>query len=89
MNIKDYITVDFSAIADIVDAMGGLEITVTEDELSQMNYFIDENNKLLDGDSPHVSAGTQVCDGNQVLSYVRIRKLGNGDSTEPRVSALL
>lgn len=79
MNIKDYITVDFSAIADIVDAMGGLEITVTEDELSQMNYFIDENNKLLDGDSPHVSAGTQVCDGNQVLSYVRIRKLGNGD----------
>ncbi len=80
MDITDYITVNFNAIADIVDAVGGIELTITEEEVDIMNKTIKESNKLLDGEpSDYVSVGTQICDGHQVLAYVRIRKLGNGD----------
>ena len=80
MDITDYITVNFNAIADLVDAVGGIELTITEEEVDIMNKTIKESNRLLDGEpSDYVSIGTQVCDGHQVLAYVRIRKLGNGD----------
>ena len=80
MDISDYVTVNFNAIADIVDAVGGIELTITEEEVDIMNKTIKESNKLLDGEpSDYVSVGTQICDGHQVLAYVRIRKLGNGD----------
>ncbi|MFA0814824.1 MAG: LCP family protein [Anaerofustis sp.] len=80
LDIHDYITVDFSAIADIVDAVGGVEITVSEDEVDALNGLIFDSNRLLGGTlSPYISAGTQVLDGKQALAYCRIRKLGNGD----------
>ena len=80
LDIHDYITVDFRAIADIVDAVGGIEITVSEEELAALNGSIFDSNRLLGGDlSPYVSAGTQILDGKQALAYCRIRKLGNGD----------
>lgn len=80
LDITDYITVNFNAIADLVDAVGGIELTITEEEVDIMNKTIKESNKLLDGEpSEYVSVGTQICDGHQVLAYVRIRKLGNGD----------
>ena len=80
MDITDYITVNFNAIADIVDAVGGIELTITEEEVEIMNKTIFDSNRLLGGEpSDYVSAGTQICDGHQVLAYVRIRKLGNGD----------
>ena len=32
LNITDYITVNFSALTDVVDALGGISIDITEDE---------------------------------------------------------
>lgn len=80
MNIEDFISVDFRAIADIVDVLGGLTLTVTEDEVDEMNKCILDHNNIIPGPpSPLIKAGTQTCDGRQVLAYSRIRYLGNGD----------
>ena len=40
LDIQDYVTVDFGAIADAVDLLGGIEIEVTEEELPYINQYI-------------------------------------------------
>ena len=40
LDIQDYVTVDFGAIADAVDLLGGIEIEVTEEELILINIFL-------------------------------------------------
>ena len=81
MNITDYVEVNFAAVADIVDALGGITVDVKEDEIDNLNKFIRENNKLLGGEASKelTKSGEQTLDGKQALSYCRIRYAGNGD----------
>ena len=44
--ITDYVTVDFSAIVECVDLLGGVEMTITDDEASLMLGYIQELNRL-------------------------------------------
>lgn len=81
MNITEYVEVNFKAVADIVDAMGGIELDIKKDEIENLNKFIRENNRLLKGtpSAELTTPGKQVLDGKQALSYCRIRYAGNGD----------
>lgn len=45
LDIEDYVTVDFGAIADTIDLLGGVEIEVTEEELPYINNYIPETAK--------------------------------------------
>lgn len=61
LDITEYVTIDFDSVINIVDAMGGVEITVTSAEASQI---------------PGISAaGTYNLTGTQALAYGRIRKI--------------
>lgn len=80
LNVSEYINVDFEAVADMVNAVGGVEINITSDELKYINGYIDGNNKANDSSSKHITkAGTQKLDGNQALAYGRIRYTEGGD----------
>lgn len=68
MDISDFVTVDFNALWAIVDAIGGLDLDISEEEADEMNRFY-----------ANVSPGTVHCTGEQVLTYTRIRALGNSD----------
>lgn len=57
--------VDFSGFTSIIDILGGVDIDLTEDEASHMNY---ENGWSL-------TSGVNHLDGEQALTYSRIRKL--------------
>lgn len=70
MNIQDYVTVNFSALEKIVDAVGGVEINVRSNEIDHINS---------DSTAKVTAAGVQTLDGQQALSYSRIRYIGNGD----------
>ncbi|HEY5556129.1 LCP family protein [Acetobacterium sp.] len=70
MNIKDYMTVNFSALEEIVDAVGGVEINVKD-------YEVDLLNKTSGSSS--VGTGVQTLDGQQALAYSRIRYSGDAD----------
>ena len=45
LDIEDYATVDFKAMSDVVDLMGGIEVTVTDAEAEMMNKYIGETAK--------------------------------------------
>jgi polyisoprenyl-teichoic acid--peptidoglycan teichoic acid transferase len=77
LNVQYYMSIDFRAFQDVVDTLGGIEVEVKESELNQINYYIKEANwnnpKYIE------AAGYQHLNGQQALSYSRIRKVGNGD----------
>lgn len=80
LNIQDFVTVNFSALAKSIDALGGVEITVESDEIKNLNDYIGNINKINGGHSPKVKkAGKQILDGNQATAYARIRYTSGGD----------
>lgn len=82
VSIDNYASVDFSAMIDIVDVMGGIEIEVSDAEVAAANESIVEMCNLEGiSASQHLltSSGNQLMDGYQAVAYARIRKVGNSD----------
>lgn len=80
LNITEFVTVNFESVVDIVNAVGGVSINVTNEELKYINGYIDEIVKVTGKTSPHVTkAGTQTLNGTQALAYGRIRYTAGGD----------
>ena len=57
LDIQDYATVDFKAMSDVVDLMGGLEINVTDAEAEMMNKYVGETAKAGHKRSNKLSSG--------------------------------
>ena len=80
LNIQEYVTVNFDAVVDAVDALGGITMPITSDEVKYINSYIDENNRVTGHNSSHITtAGTYKLDGIQALAYSRIRYTAGGD----------
>lgn len=80
LDIQDYVTVDFKALADVVDLLGGIKIDVSDDEVKEMNRHI-EGTGAVAGKEVHKleEGGTYTMDGVQAVTYARIRKNVGGD----------
>lgn len=79
-DVKEYMVVDFAEMVNIIDAVGGVTVTLTEDEVAETNKHIEaycaENSITEDH---HIeSAGEQTLDGVQAVTYGRIRKGNTG-----------
>lgn len=82
LNIKDYVTVNFYQLADVIDALGGMELEITEAERKNMNVYIKEAADFAGRDYETVKkSGLQKLTGEQVVAYARIRYVGNSDFT--------
>ncbi len=84
VEIDDYITVNFNSFADIVDAVGGVEIEVSDEEAAAINVMLDSKEGKKFFGEPKKSdyldgAGTYEMNGKQALFYSRLRKVGNAD----------
>lgn len=80
LNITEFVTVNFESVVDIVNAVGGVSINITSEELKYINSYIDEVNKVTNNSASHVTkAGTQNLNGVQALAYGRIRYTAGGD----------
>ena len=79
LDIKKYVTVDFSAVVDLVDMVGGIEVEVTKAEMKEMNKFIGETASVAGKKATYIkNPGLQKLDGVQATTYSRIRKnVGN------------
>lgn len=76
LDITEFATVDFGVLAKIIDAVGGIEIDVSDAEFSLINALIDEQNRVTGSDSPHLeTSGYQHLNGTQATAYARIRKI--------------
>ena len=79
LDIEHYVTVDFKALADAIDLLGGIEVDVTADEATEINNYIEETAMVAEKKAIYVSEGTQTLDGVQSVTYARIRKNVGGD----------
>ena len=82
LDIQDYVTVDFGAIADAIDLLGGVEIDVKDEELRYLNKFLNETARSAGKEAhPVEKSGLQLLDGTQATTYARIRSTAGGDFT--------
>ena len=80
LNIKEYACVDWMAVTEAIDALGGVTIEVTEQEVPFINYGVIEMNSKLGTNSKYIStSGVLRLDGVQATSYARIRKTAGND----------
>ncbi len=82
LNIKEFVTVNFDAVADAVDELGGVDINIeTLDELKYLNQYLGETSKVTGKEAKQInSTGVQTLDGVQAVSYSRIRYTEGGDA---------
>lgn len=79
LNLKNYVSVDFGKLADIIDILGGVDIEVSEDEAALINEYAEE----LGYFEHDAHSGLCHLNGKQAVSFSRIRAL---DSDVGRVS---
>ncbi|MBS4981715.1 MAG: LCP family protein [Lachnospiraceae bacterium] len=82
LDIKNYMSVDFKALSDVIDALGGLELELTEEEVVHMNNYCVETSEVTGKDYERIEpevAGTYHLNGVQATSYARIRATAGGD----------
>lgn len=80
MDIKEYINVDFFGTAKMIDALGGVTVTVKPEEIPYLNNYLHEISIIENIPAVPVTApGTQLLNGKQAVAYTRIRAVGRGD----------
>ena len=75
LNIEHYVAVNFNAMIDVIDTLGGLDIELTEEEVKYTNMYCDET-AVVTGrpfEEDLVGAGVHHLDGVQATSFCRIR----------------
>lgn len=82
LDIEDYVTVDFKALVDTIDLMGGLDIEIKEEEVDEVNEYMWETAEVAGTEQELLTrAGEQHLDGTQAVTYARIRSTAGGDYT--------
>jgi len=80
-SITDYVTIDFTAMVSMVNAVKGITIDIkSTDELYWVNQYLNDVNDKVNTSSPQLeNLGPQLVDGPQALAYCRVRYVGDGD----------
>lgn len=74
LNIKEFVTVNFDAVAEAIDEIGGVEIEIDSDELKYINGYINDVSRKTGRTSKNITkTGKQLLNGVQAVSYSRIR----------------
>lgn len=82
LNIHDFVTVNFSAVSNMVDALGGVEIDIKEEELDYVNAYGKDVAKINGHKYKKIpGTGLQTLNGDQATGYCRVRYTKGGDFT--------
>ena len=80
LNIEEFVTVNFDSVSDAVDALGGIQMKITDEEVKYINKYIRETASVTGKTANEItSAGTYTLDGVQAVAYSRIRYTSGGD----------
>lgn len=78
LNISEYVTVNFEELANMIDAVGGIEVDITEAERLAANGSIKEQSRASGLPEDYIKvAGKQTLSGTQAVAFSRIRKVSN------------
>ena len=80
IQLDGYVRVDFAGFRKLIDALGGVEIELTEVEAQYLNT----TNYISDKKQRNVVPGKQIATGTQALGYCRVRKRAaiNGENDD-------
>ncbi len=93
IKIDGYVATNFKGVANVIDALGGVSVTVENEAVNKanrkpgrnnvpdvMNEYIDEMNRVYKTKTPHVTkAGQQNLSGLQAVAYARVRYTDGSD----------
>ena len=80
LNITDYVTVNWKAVATAIDALGGLDFEITSAELRNYNTYLDETAKSIGVSyEPIYEEGMHHFSGVQAVTYARLRNTAGDD----------
>jgi len=83
VRIDHFVSVNFYAFMDIVDALGGVTVDINSGEQKHINNYIAEINALsglgADNGKLYKTGNDILLTGKQAMGYVRVRYSGNGD----------
>lgn len=82
VDVSRYAAVDFENMIEIVDALGGVDLEMTDAEVNVANgYMLDMCNTLGMNGYDYILPGGGVyhCNGVQAVAYARNRYVGNSD----------
>ena len=74
VQVDHYVRVNFNSFVQIVDAVGGVDIEITELEAKAPNWEVPSNSMLIVN---KVEPGLNHFDGYTALQYARLRKIDN------------
>ena len=80
LDIKDFVSVNFSALIDTIDALGGIDIEINDYERQYINGYMTETSKITGKEIiPLNESGLVHLNGLQATSYCRIRQTKGDD----------
>jgi len=92
IQVDKYVVIDFYAFIDMVDAVGGVTVEVSDEDIPIVNGYVKEINKLT-GKEPDIDclkeAGYLLLNGKQALGYCRNRYIGSDFSRTARQREVL
>ncbi len=76
LNVSDYVSINFTGLANIIDMFGGIDINISADEMYWINQYLTETRKVTGIYAPDVySYGDVHLSGLQAVAFCRIRKV--------------
>ena len=87
IKIQYFAKVDFKGFVDVVDALGGVEVSPTESIIDQFYPAPDGSSRIYD--PLYIKAGTQTLDGTTALKYARSRETSSDFERAKRQQEIL
>ena len=81
LNVTDFVSVDFQAVAEAVELLGGIDVELKEEEVVHLNNYCVETSKVTGKKYKKIKpevAGTHL-NGVQTVAYARIRYTAGND----------
>lgn len=81
MNISDFVTVNFQAVAETVELLGGIDVEMKKEEVVHLNNYCEETSEVTGMDYTPLEEieGVHHLNGVQAVAYARIRKTSGND----------
>lgn len=82
LNVSDFITVNFSALSNVIDGLGGITLNIKKKELKWVNAYARDVARINGTEYTKIKKpGEQTVTGVQATGYCRVRYTAGGDFT--------
>ena len=87
LNISDYVVLNFTGVTKVIDALGGVTVNLSQEEIYQLNQHLADTKLNTGLYAPNVTkVGKNKLVGLQATTYMRIRKAA---FTDPKTGEVI